>query len=115
MEKYCISRDYTIKEAVECIEENNNRIVLVLNENKKVIGVISQGDIIRALLAGKNFYTRIDDIIRSDFLYQKEKDMEGAYKLFRKRKITLLPIVDDEFRLVDIITMDDIYCFMEEK
>ncbi len=115
MDKYCIGLDYTIKEAIERIDANKNRVVIVINNDFKVVGVVSQGDIIRALCSGKNLYTRVGAIIRSNFFYMNEKDLGKAYELFKKIKITLMPIVDDSFHLIDVITMDDIYKYMEGK
>ena len=114
MNRYCVYQNYTIKEVIERIDASKNRVVIVLNRNQKVIGVISQGDIIRALIADKNLYAQIDSIIRPNFIYLNEKDMEKAFYLFKKRNITLLPIVDEEFSLLDVISMDDIYKYMEE-
>ncbi len=115
MDKYCISLGYTIKEAIERIDAAKNRVILVINDEARIVGVISQGDIIRALISGKNLYTRIDSIIRPDFLYLNERNMEEAYILFKKIKITLLPVVDKDFHITDVISMDDIFDFMEEK
>jgi len=115
MEKYCIGLDYTIKEAIERIDASKNRVVVVLDKESRVVGVISQGDIIRALSSGKSLYTRVDSIIRPNFLYMNVRDMKEAYKLFRKLNITLLPIVDAEFHIIDVVNMDDIYSYLEEK
>jgi len=115
MDKYCIGQDYTIKEAIERIDANKDRVVLVVNPENKVVGVVSQGDIIRALSSGMYLYSRIESIIRSDFLYMNERNMEEAYRLFKKIKITLLPIVDNDFCLIDVINMNDIYAYMEGK
>lgn len=115
MEKYCIDLNYTLKEAIDRINSSKNRVVIVLNHDSKVVGVISQGDIIRALSIGKNLYARVDSIIRSNFLYMNERDMNKAYNLFKKLKITLMPIVDEDFHLIGIIDMDDIYEYMEAK
>lgn len=115
MDKYCIGLDYTIKEAIERIDDSKNRVVLVLDKESRVVGVLSQGDIIRALSSGKNLYTRVSSIIRSNFLYLNERNMKEAYKLFKKIQITLMPIVDDDFHLIDVINMDDIYDYLEGK
>ncbi len=115
MNKYCIGMDYTIKEAIDRIDESKNRVVVVLNNDLKVVGVVSQGDIIRSLSSGKSLFARVDSMIRSDFLYLNERNLDEAYKLFKRTKITLLPVVDEDFFLIDIITMDDIYGYMEEK
>ena len=115
MNEYCIGLGYTIKEAIERIDSSKNRVVIVMDEDSKVVGVISQGDIIRALCLGKNLYSRVDSMIRPDFFYLNEKNMEKAYPLFKKINITLLPIVDEDFHLVDVINMDDIYDYLEER
>ena len=115
MEKYCINQDYTIKEAIEKIDSGKDRVAVVTNNVGKVIGILSQGDVIRALSAGKSLYSRVISIIQPSFLYLSRKDYEAAYKLFKKKKITLLPIVDEDFGLVDILTLDDIYDYLEGK
>lgn len=115
MEKFCIGQDYTIKEAIERIDASKNRVVLVLDKDAKVVGVISQGDIIRALSSGKNLFTRVASIIRPNFYYMNDRNMEEAYELFKKTKITLVPVVNEEFQIIDVINMDDIYRYMEGK
>ena len=108
MDRYCIGLDYTIKEAIERIDYNKNRVVVVLNEDSKVVGVISQGDIIRALSSGKNLFSKVESIVRPNYFYMNSRDMDKAYSVFKKTKITLMPIVDEGFHLVDVINMDDI-------
>ncbi len=115
MNSYCVKQNYTIMETIDSIAQGKNRNAIVLNESEKVIGVVSQGDIIKALCAGKNLYSSIEGILNSDFLYLTSRDMEQAYKLFRKLKITLLPIVDEEFHLKDVVVLDDIYEYLEKK
>ena len=48
MDRYCVLRSYTLKETIDQIDENHDRVVMVVNEKNKVIGVVRQGDIIRA-------------------------------------------------------------------
>ena len=115
MNTFCIKKDYTIIEAIERIDSSKNRAVIVLNENKVVIGVLSQGDIIRALIAGKDLFARIDGIVRPNFLYIKENDIKKAYKLFCQFEITILPVVDDSFKLKSVITMKDIYRYINNE
>lgn len=113
MKRYYIYKTFTIKEAIDAIDDSRDRVVIVLNENDLVIGVVSQGDIIRALRDGKNIYTRVEGIIRTGFYYLFEKDYVKAYQIFKNKKITLLPIVDEDFKLIDVITLGDIYDYLE--
>lgn len=111
--RYCVKENYTIKEVLECFEEKNDRVAIVINDDENVIGVVSQGDILRALSSGTNLYTNVNKIIASEFLHLYERDMEKAYKIFKSRKISLLPVLDENSKLCDVITLNDIFTYME--
>ena len=64
MEQYVIRESYTLREAMESFEENHERVILVENEKGKLIGTVSQGDIIRALVAGINLYAQVKQIVK---------------------------------------------------
>jgi len=113
MEKYFVKQTFTIKEVMEEFEINQERVAVVVNEKEKVVGVISQGDIVRALVSGISMYTNICSIVKPSFLYVNSFDLDRAYKLFRKHKITMLPVVDKGFILQAVITLDDIYAYLE--
>lgn len=113
MNKYCIHKSYTIKEAIDKIDESHDRVALVVNDDEKIIGVVSQGDIIRALSSGKSLYARVEGIIQPGFLYLLDKNMKKAYEIFRKKKITLLPVVDEDYGLKDVVTLENIYKYLE--
>ena len=114
-ERYCVGEAYTIKEVLEQFENCNDRVAVVLNDSNKVIGVVSQGDILRALSAGADLYIRISQIIRSSYLHLYSRNMEEAYAIFKKKKITLLPVINYDNELMDIITLDDIFTYLETR
>lgn len=113
MDKHCVMNTYTIMEVIENFQTNHDRVACVVNSAGKLVGVVSQGDIIRAICSGISMYARVEKIIKPSFLYQNTRDMEKAYQIFKEASITLLPIVDDDFNLADVITLSDIYDYME--
>lgn len=113
--KYCVKEDYTIKEALEVIDANKDRGVVVIGKEDKVIGIVSQGDILRALIGGGDLYARVATIVKPSFLYVNEKDMLKAYQVFKKTQITMLPVINEECRLIDVITLKNIYEYLEER
>ena len=48
----CISPSASILEAARILQETSTRIVLVIDENSKLLGIVTDGDIRRGLLAG---------------------------------------------------------------
>ena len=112
MEKYCVREDYTIKEVIEKFETDNDRVAIVVNENNKVVGIVSQGDILRAITRGVNIFVQVNQIIANSFLHLYNKDMEKAKDIFVKKRISLLPILNEENELVDVITIADIFEYL---
>jgi len=98
-----LHKNSTIKEALEVIDKGAMRIAIVLDEDEKVVGTLSDGDIRRGLLNG----LILDSSIES--LYFKEPTLANindskeliVQKAIRKQ-IYQIPIVDDAGRLVKI-------------
>ena len=108
IEKYTVSIDGIIKDAVELINKNKSRCVVAVNENYKVFGVISEGDILRILIDGKNIYSPIRNSININFKYLNLYDKKKSLNLVRNYGITLIPIVDENLILKDIISIHDL-------
>lgn len=53
-------------------------------------------------------YKQVNQIIQSSFLHLYSRNMEEAYEIFKKKKITLLPVISYDNELQSIITLDDI-------
>lgn len=115
MDVYCVTDNSTIKDVVDKFENNKERVVFVINDIKKIVGVVSQGDIIRFLANGGEIYSEVRKIMTSSFFYISDYNLNRAYEVFRRKKITALPVIDNDFKLLDIITLDDVYDFLERK
>ena len=46
LEKYVVSVDGVLEDAVKCIRSNKSRCAIIINDKYKVIGVISEGDVL---------------------------------------------------------------------
>lgn len=112
MEKYIITVGYTIKEVMEVFEYNRDRAVMVVNQENKVIGSVSQGDIIKALASGRSIYTKAENIMNNSFIFLNSADYKKAYEIFKNKKISLIPVLDNENKLINIITLDDIFKYL---
>ena len=104
LKKFNISDNKLIEEAIEMIELNETRCVIVHNAAEKVIGIVSEGDILRAILKGINTKSPVKQIMNINFTYLREKDDDKIMTLFR-RGITLIPILSQDFRLMDIVEL----------
>tara|TARA_B100001113_G_C21107872_1_gene621758 strand:- start:1251 stop:1604 length:354 start_codon:yes stop_codon:yes gene_type:complete len=105
---YTILQGSTLKDAVAKIKLNKVRTIIVLNEDK-VIGVISEGDILKAFMNGAHTSNLLDKFINIEFNYLNERKLQEASKIIIKENINLLPIINQNMELIDVITIYDIF------
>ncbi|MBN2592363.1 MAG: CBS domain-containing protein [Sedimentisphaerales bacterium] len=108
LKDYCIGERETIVEAISAITKNLSRCVVVCGDSGKVIGIVSEGDILRYIIQGVDLYAPVYKLVSPSFHFLNTRDMEKAYELVRKHGITLIPIVDENFYLCDTVTIFDV-------
>lgn len=102
-----IPQELRLIDAIQAIKENRNRCVIVYS-GEKVVGVISEGDVMRALLQGADIHSPLEDWLSHDFKFLPAADYQEALELMRKYGITMIPVLDENFVPRDVITLVDI-------
>jgi len=111
----CISPDRMIRDAISAINQNERGIVLVIDEDRHLLTTITDGDIRRAILAGQELDVPIHDLLAQKhssqypepIKAQEGTDQSELLRLMKEKVIHQVPIVDDEDRVVDLITIED--------
>ena len=93
-------------EAISSILLTDCRCVVVMSEEDRVVGVFSEGDVLRAILNGSDVHTPLKKLIHPDFKFLRENDRDKALGLI-KSGFTLIPVVDENFKLESVITFKD--------
>lgn len=106
LQRYTLNPQMTLLEAASVIVANASRCAFVLSEGK-VIGTLSEGDILKALLKNVSPYAPIETCINHSFKFLTKRSNEDALKLIREHAITLIPVVDKNMTLKDIITLKE--------
>lgn len=103
-----IEKDRTIKEAARLMARSEIGSLVVTN-NSKPIGIITEGDISRAVARGLDPQTIPVSRITKRKLIVVSPDIrvEEAAKIMAERKVKKLPVVEDG-KLVGIVTQTDI-------
>lgn len=103
------SPDDTIEEAWKKIEYNFHRSLIIV-DNNKVVGALSDGDLRKTMLAKRLLSTPVKEVMNINFVFVKQDQRNKAKQIFIEKDIFLLPVVDDELNLIDIITRkEDVY------
>ncbi|HER26351.1 MAG TPA: CBS domain-containing protein [Rhodospirillales bacterium] len=104
---YVLDLSSTLLDAAQTIEQNHSRCAIVVT-GEKVVGIITEGDLLRGLLQGSTIYADIKNFVRHDFKFLKNRDEAEALDLFKTHGFTLVPVLDEDFRLIDVIPISDI-------
>lgn len=115
VDKYCVQVDATIKDAMEAIDRNLTGGVFIVDENKRVIGVVTDGNIRRAILNGHSIYDGVKDIYTTNFKYvNKLVSKQKVKEIMLTFKIRQLPLLDEHGRLSEIYFLDDIISYKKK-
>lgn len=99
----------TIKEALEIIDKGAIQIALVVDENDKLLGTLTDGDIRRGLLKGFDLTSTIEQIIFKTPTIAKISDTkEYILKIALEKKLHQIPIVDENDKLIGIVEIDEL-------
>jgi dTDP-glucose pyrophosphorylase len=125
MKKLIIENKITIKDALQKLESNNHKCLLVVNKFQKFIGTLNDGDIRRAILKGAKVQSKVDEHVRKNpvFLKENQKKNSGfldknnrmSHNLLKKiddNKIDLVPVLDKKFKIKEIIFKKDVKNFL---
>lgn len=110
IQKATIKGHNSIKQAMKSLNESALEVVLVTSDNDKLIGVATDGDIRRAIVNDATLDTPIRDVMNSDFVsLQQGISNNQITRLMKNRYIKLLPILDQLGRVVDIVSLKDLW------
>ncbi|TQM96125.1 magnesium transporter [Ornithinimicrobium humiphilum] len=102
-----VPADRTVGDALELVRTTGSAaetvyVVPVLDELSRVVGVVSLRRLITADQA-----TPLSAVMREPILLRADEDQEVGARLVRDHGAVGVPVVDDEDRLVGILTVDD--------
>ena len=113
LEKFIINENFTIKSGMQKINSNGKKLIFVSNYKGSIIGVLTDGDIRRAILKKINLKNKIGKIVNKKFrkIYSHEDREKGINLLFKNRNKELgaIPVLNNKGKLIDVITKEKLY------
>ena len=103
-----VSSSMTLRQTIEAITNSALQIALVVDDNNKLIGTVTDGDIRKAILAGKDLnITAAEAMRKSPTTSSASTPRTVIIKLMREKRIHQMPIVNESGQVVDVLTVDD--------
>ena len=104
----CISPYENLRTTLECLEESALQIILVIDKNDKLLGVVTDGDVRRAILKSLGMETVVTEIMATDPQCGAPGDSRDMLlNRMRSESIQQMPVVDENGILVDLILFEN--------
>ena len=101
--------DSTVRDAISSLDLSGLKVVIVVGHDSIVLGMITYGDIRRGFMRGHYLDARVENIMAtSPIVVDITTPRHEAIGLIIEHKIHHMPVVDGEFRLVDMYLLGDV-------
>jgi dTDP-glucose pyrophosphorylase len=105
----CVSPVTTIRATLEAITKNGRQVALVTDGDERLLGIVTDGDVRKALLRGASLDAAVGENMNATPITGHAGLGGGAAaELMRARGIRHLPLLDPAGRLADVVFLDDL-------
>ena len=108
----CINISSDLSQVINVLNKSDEKICIILNQNRKIIGIYNDGDLRRALVKKNSLSNKAHFYCNKKFIHisNSKLDEENIKKLFKKYKyIQHLPVLDSKQKFLGIINKYDFY------
>jgi dTDP-glucose pyrophosphorylase len=104
-----VNESTIIMDVLKIIDKSSKQLAIVVDENNKLLGTISDGDIRRAILNKVSLEDTVEDIyFRTPTVANVNDSRESIIHICTSKKIHQIPIVDDNGNLVGLEILDEL-------
>ncbi|MGI6590890.1 MAG: CBS domain-containing protein [Eggerthellaceae bacterium] len=112
LKDFLIVQDRTLRDALKAIEKNRRGFVAVVDDDGRMVGTLTDGDVRRKLLDGADLDEKIVDskAYRRDFTSVSDTAIvDELVEVFKNEGITFVPFLDADGKPVGFITRGQLY------
>lgn len=97
----------TILDAMGKIDENSKGILFIVDENKKLIGSITDGDIRRWLMNSGGLSASVIAAMNKNPKSISMDDIQEAARVMKEKSISAIPVLTNDGKFFDIVLLED--------
>lgn len=108
LDPYICHQRNSVRDALARLNATEHLFQLIVDDSGKLIGTLTDGDVRRALLAGKSLDDPVADSMHVDFVAGRAGADDGNRALLsaRSRAVTFIPILNDNDRPCEVLVRD---------
>lgn len=109
IENLCVARQAPLRKAVSVLQNAAKQIALIVDEQRRLVGTITDGDLRRAMLSGTSMEAPAVDVMQPSFTAgRKGMEARNIIALMQEKSIRHIPLLDSQGVLVDLAWISDL-------
>lgn len=109
-EKILIDKYAAVKDAMKQLDKTAEKILFVVEDNNKLIGSLTDGDIRRWILKEGDINAAVKDVcFKGTYYTEATYDLEQVKKEILKRKIVYVPVVNNKNEIIEFLIWDKLF------
>ncbi len=106
----------SIHKVIETIENTSMQIALIVDENKRLVGTVTDGDIRRGILKGISLSDPVQKVMKTEpVVAKKNESSEVILSMMKQLQLYSIPIVDENGCLVSLARLNKLLLTGERK
>jgi dTDP-glucose pyrophosphorylase len=99
----------TALEALSAIDRGAFQIALVVDEQQRLLGTLTDGDIRRGLLHGENLDSPVERLMNRRYRFVRSNDDQASVlEMMRREVLRQIPVLDEEGRVVELLLLQEL-------
>lgn len=96
-------------DVMRVIDQGGAQIALVLDDQQRLLGTLTDGDIRRALLHGETLDAPAERVMNREFRFVRSYDDQSmVLEMMRREVLRQIPVIDAQGRVVQLFTLQDL-------
>jgi dTDP-glucose pyrophosphorylase len=99
----------TLQDAMQVIDRGAAQIALVVDDQQRLLGTLTDGDIRRGLLKGASLEAPVEQLMNRRFRFVRSSDDQAAVlEMMRREMLRQIPVLDEEGRAVELLLLQEL-------
>lgn len=110
LEKMLVGKEITIKKALKLMDETGEKALFIVDEEKKLLGALTDGDVRRAIIRGMALTVPISSVYAKNPVSMADGcSIREVKDLMLRKRIECIPVLDKNKRVTDILIWDSVF------
>ncbi len=114
--KFLIHKNILIEDAISLLDKAGERILFVIDDEERLYGSISDGDIRRWILSEGEMDLTADKLcFKTPSFVRENYEIEEVKKIILDRRVSALPVLDEQNRIIELLFWNNVFEIHEHK